>query len=212
MEIRKIEMDDLEQIPAVQTATMSRNDSFTSTMGEKLIIDMYKEYLKIDDVIFYGAFESKRLVGFLVGNPGDGLDNFLKKYRGRLFFKFLLNLMIFNRPAWRKLNATLFRRGEHWDFEAEEFKSTKCDYYGHLLQISLLPEFQGKGNAAQLMSVFENECINQAREKVQGKKKIGLDLSASNKNHRALSFYAKCGYKLAKQNKKASVFYKFIDD
>ena len=182
--VRQATREDLKQVAAVHKNCFP--DSFSTALGEKLLVKFYTEYMTSVPELFLVAEEEGKICGFCMGYYCE--ENPYMK----LFFKHNLlaaglriagQLLIGNKAAWKKLTATFSKKAEFKPL-GEEYKTGVQD--GDLLSICVLPQTRGSGAAQELISTYENILQN------RGRKYCILTVAVD--NPRAIRFYERNGY------------------
>ena len=200
--IRQVNLDDLKKLVKVHIACFP--DSFSTQLGEKLLIKMYTEYIVESPELFLLAEEEGKVIGFVMGyyfDSGDCLRRFKKKNQVLFFSKILWLLLTRNKPAWKKLNTTI-RPATGFTLIDPTINIYKKSEMADLLSICVLSEYRGKGIANNLIDAYEKVLIENNR-------KI-CTLTVADINGRGISFYKKHGYAICRKAEGCKTYYKVL--
>jgi len=204
--IRHADRNDLRQIAKVHIACFP--DSFSTQMGQDLLIKMYSEYLENTPELFFVAEENNNVVGFANGYYCEWnkyIDEFEKTNKREFYKRIILLLLKGNKQAWKKAFKVIKGKNktQTTDPIPDEYP---IEQKGDLLSICVLNDFRGKNIATNLINQFELEMKNSSR-----KIKI-ITLSVDPNNGRGISFYRKMGYSQYKVGKTTASYYKVISE
>lgn len=185
--VRRAIERDLPQVAEVHTTCFP--DSFSTALGEKLLVRFYSEYLLQVPELFLVAEENGKLCGFCMGyycecNPY--MKRFFKHNLITVGLRLTGLLLTGSKAAWRKLTETFFHKAEFFPIENANIHRREI-LEGDLLSICVLPHCQGKGVAQELISTYEHVLQSIGRE--------ACILTVAVDNHRAVHFYERNSYK-----------------
>lgn len=170
--------------------------TFIASLGEELIADYYREFLR-EGGPFVLALEEEKLVGLCMGYfAGSGARNaFVSKNKGRLARRLLALCLSLNKVAIKKCFGYVFSRKK-----AAGAPRAEAD----LLSICVLDEYRGKKVSRRLLEEFEQ------RVSAAGKKDVTLSVYKS--NGRAIAFYKKMGYSVCEKGTDEYKMYKSLSE
>ena len=182
--VRQATSEDLKQVAAVHKTCFP--ESFSTALGEKLLVKFYAEYLQSVPELFLVAEEEGKICGFCMGYYCEENPYMKRFFKHNLFaagLRIAGQLLIGNKAAWRKFTSTFSKKAEFKPL-GEEYKTGVQD--GDLLSICVLPDTRGSGAAQELISAYE------AVLKEHGRKNCILTVAVD--NPRAIRFYERNGY------------------
>lgn len=168
--------------------------TFIASLGEALIADYYREFLR-EGGPFVLAYDEDKLVGICMGYyVGSGARNaFISKNKVRLARRLLSLCLSFNTLAIKKCFGYLFSRKRVPGPARAE---------ADLLSICVLDDYRGKKVSRRLLEEFEQ------RVSAAGKRDITLSVYKS--NARAIAFYKKMGYSVCEKGTDEYRMYKSL--
>ena len=160
--------------------------SFISSLGRRLIVRYYQEYLE-EGGPFVLAFDESSLIGFCMGyySGSSARDSFIRRNKVTLATRISLLCLSLNKNAWQRV----------WNFVVQTMRrgspvgEVMAD--ADLLSICVLPEYRGEGISSYMLGQFEKELSDDG--------KIDLTLSVYKDNNRAISFYKREGFSIVSE-------------
>ena len=182
--VRQATFADLQQVAAVHKTCFP--ESFSTALGEKLLVKFYTEYMQSVPELFLVAEDEGKICGFCMGyycEENPYMKRFFKHNLLPVGLRIAGQLLIGNKAAWKKLTSTFSKSAEFKPL-GEPYQTGVKD--GDLLSICVLPQTRGNGAAQALISTYENVL------KEQGRKYCILTVAVD--NPRAIRFYERNGY------------------
>lgn len=188
MSVRQAKRTDLKHIASIHTKCFP--DSFSTQLGEKLLIRFYVEYMKLNPDLFLVATVKGKVVGFCMGYLMEKAPS-MKEYVKHNFFDISLRcirlLLTGNKQIYGKI-ASQFKRKEGYQIVDIGIHSRAMHDMGDLLSICVLPTYRGSGLAGELLEQYVS---------IMGKKGRSVCLlSVDPENKRAVHFYENHGFTL----------------
>ena len=184
--VRQATFEDLRQVAAVHKTCFP--ESFSTALGEKLLVKFYSEYMQSVPELFLVAEEEGRICGFCMGyycEENPYMKRFFKRNLFAAGLRIAGQLLIGNKAAWKKLTSVFSKKSEFKPIgDMNVHGGGTLD--GDLLSICVLPQTRGSGAAQELISTYEKIL----REK--GRKYCILTVAVD--NPRAIRFYERNGY------------------
>jgi ribosomal protein S18 acetylase RimI-like enzyme len=209
-DIRKADKGDLKEIAYIHKKIF--NDHFLGQFPQFLISRYYESYLD-ENNIFLVSIKDKKVIGFIVGiissRYAENTINFIKR---NAIFLFIFS--IFNTWCYKYLYISLkkliklLRRIDKNLFKSKKMEKDEnlkinqaCDF--DLLSIGVMSEYQGKGVAKEMLSMFEYELKNMNI--------INYQLGVHKTNMKAISFYKKQNFIVKYEMNELICFCKIIN-
>lgn len=173
---------------------------FISSLGQKLIISYYHEYLK-EDAIFVVAKDGLNVIGFCMGYMTGSRAR--EKFLEHNFMRLCLRL------CWLCVSLNILAITKCWNFVIGQLTKNRIASLavladGHLLSICAKSEYRGSGIAEELVKQFEEKLITKDIK--------DYVLSVYTKNSRAVKFYEHCGMIIVSNNNGEYKLYKKVDN
>ena len=152
--ISKASYADLSQIVDVHICCFP--NSFSTAMKKNLLFDFYQLYFKKNQELFFVAKENEKTVGFVMGYFGSQQNLtklFIRKHFVRFFLRCLVQLLKFDKRAWKKI----FHKKQKITYINEKYLEVDNNKRGNILSIAVLPDFRKNGLGKSLMLSFEKE-------------------------------------------------------
>lgn len=181
MGVRQARRADLRQIAVIHKQCFPT--SFSTQLGEPLLMQFYFEYMKGNPELFLVATVQGKVVGFCMGYcMGDPsyMKAFCKKNLLSMGARCLKLLLTGNRQLYGKIRDR-FRKKEGYKIVDIGIHSRAKKDMGDLLSICVLPEYRGSGLAAHMLEQYVDI--------MRGKGRNVCLLSVDPGNARAVHFY-----------------------
>ena len=177
-------------------------ESFSTRLGKKLLTNYYYEFYREAPHLFLVCENDEgKMCGFVMGyvlGKTNAISNFMKKNRLRMGMKVLGHLLCFDKPAWRKVKNTLFKKKS--PEQAQSAPVIDKTGEGDLLSICVTEDMRGTGAAVEMVNSY-NRVLLEHGHKV-------CYLTCETSNPRGLAFYRKLGYDIAEESKEKICFRK----
>lgn len=199
LRFRGADYSDLKRIVTVHQACFK--DYFLTSLGTTLLYRFYEQFLNENKDLFIVAESDDTIIGFVMGylTGSKARQNFEKQNRFRLLFRVLWLCSILNHEALlrvrTKITALFYKRKKNTHSSIDPKEAT-------LLSICILPDYQGGGRAAAMVSEFEKILL-------RNNKHVYV-LSVKNYNARGVHFYEKLGFTTHRTTDTETTFIKYI--
>ena len=120
-------------------------DSFSTAMKPKLLLRFYETYYAENPNLFFIAKQDDKIIGFSMGYgycKENLTKHFVRKNRLRFVFRCFLQLLKFDKRAWRKVFR---KRKPKVIYRTDEFDNVNKEKIGDLLSIAVLPDYRKNG-------------------------------------------------------------------
>lgn len=198
--IYKAQPEDIAKVVDIHLTCFK--DSFSSSLGRRLLSDYYKSYLKHSPDLFLIAKYNDEIAGFVVGYRCENKEAFLefkKRNRFKIILRVLLRLVVFDKRVFKKI----FTKTGNETIILPALNLIEKKEKGDLLSICVLPEYRKNKIATDLEKEFNNILLSDNRKY--------CILSSLDSNNIANRFYGKLGYILYKKNNQNNYYIKEID-
>ena len=188
--ICKAQQSDIAKVVDAHLACFK--DSFSSSLGKKILSNYYESYLKHSSDLFLIAKVDEKIVGFVVGyccENKQAFAEFKKKNLIRIILRVICRLLIFDKRVYRKI----FRKTGETTVLLPSYCSIEKNKMGDLLSICVLPEYRKNNIASNLESEFNKSLLTLNRKYCV--------LSCLVSNDVGNRFYKKLGYMVYRKNK-----------
>ena len=203
---RLAEEKDLQEIALIHTKAFP--DYFLTAFGKDLLYKFYESYLK-NKQVFIVAEKEDKVIGFILGNSSDiSRKEFFNENFYKIVFKIISELLKGNKILWKGMFQRLFFIKEailskiNKKSLKNEKRKNNLDISYDLLSIAVDQKERGNNTAFEMEKYFCN--------RLKEKNIITVKLSVKKENMRAINFYKKCDYKIAKTKKELIYFTKNI--
>lgn len=181
--IRQAKLSDLENIAQVHAKCFP--DSFSTTIGKRLLAKFYYEYVSEIPELFLVSEDDNNINGFCMGYYMENnhyMKSFVKHNLISVIFVMLFRLITGDKRAWKKLS----RSTPDYVILNHEYDDVPKEMRIDLLSICVLQEFRGTGIANDLICEYERVIKTLDR-------KLCV-LSVDSNNSRGIHFYEKHGF------------------
>ena len=188
--ICKAQQSDIAKVVDVHLACFK--DSFSSSLGKKILSSYYESYLKHSSDLFLVAKFDEKIVGFVVGyccENKQAFAEFKKKNLIRIILRVICRLLIFDKRVYRKI----FRKPGETTVLLPSFCTIERNKMGDLLSICVLPEYRKNNIASNLENEFNKSLLTLNRKYCV--------LSCLVSNDGGNRFYEKLCYSVYRKNK-----------
>lgn len=193
---------DFKDIPALVKVHMRCfPDYFLTSLGYRLLIAFYTEYMQEAQELFVLAEEDSSVIGFVMGHysGASARSRFERKNKKALTLRILVLCLRGNKEA---LCRAIVKFTSIFKKKSALIVTPVNPDKASLLSIGVLPEYRGQSVAQEMVTRFEDI--------LRSKRKHFYTLSVRNENERAVSFYYKLGMKVLRQTDGETVFTKDI--